>query len=442
MSRKTQYIIKKSPTTEVQTDIQPNFPSMPRMYLELFENKAKTKQDLINKEYKASPASPHRNSQQKKSYPTPKEPHKEQSFEDTLEKKLKDTNTHKQTDGKVDGIEIQEQEHKNKSYDDDDHSVASFHTTSTKTSRKSDNLENRLKELLADDDSTASNQSKHTDNSPNRHKKRDRDTGRDRARDRDEDRDRDRDRHRDRDRDRHRDTDRDRHRDTDREDDRDKHTNPYEKDVKHPPTLAELKAQGIYQGKQELRDLSQPDGDVHEDDAKRELMFKFQLLKKSYPQAEIPEFTLHSNLIHMKKTYETLLKRLSLDTSVDQYKMYLLGGCMALEFILGKFLKLDMEGFTKQQSQNIHTYERLLVELGEKSYVPEGENWPVEVRLAGLVIVNALFFVASKMFMEKTGASLMGIFNSINQTQSNIQTGKKRMKGPDINIDSIPETTT
>jgi hypothetical protein len=407
MSRKTQYTVKKSPTTEVQTDIQPNFPSMPRMYLELLENKTKTQQDLINKEYKASPASRKKTSQTKDTSPTvlPENPNQD-TFEDIIEKKLKTLDPLPKSIEKTDGIEIKE--HKNPQ--DDTKSIASNHTASTKTSRKSDNLENRLKELLADDDSTASKQSIHVDKSPDNHRTRDRDRKQDRHRNRDLD--------------------------------RDNPINPYEKETKPPPTLAELKAQGVYQGKPELRDISQPDGDIHEDDTKRELLFKFQLLKKSYPQAEIPEFTLHSNLNHMKKTYETQVKQLSLDTSVDQYKMYLLGGCMALEFILGKFLKLDMEGFTKQQSQNIHTYERLLVELGEKSYVPEGESWPVEIRLAGLVIINAVFFIASKMFMEKTGASLMGIFNSLNrQAPPNAQAGKKRMKGPDINIESIPETT-
>lgn len=407
MSRKTQYTVKKSPTTEVQTDIQPNFPSMPRMYLELFENKTKTKQDLINKEYKASPASRKKSSQTKDtSPPVPPENPNQDTFEDIIEKKLKTPDPPPKSIEKIDGIEIKE--HKNPQ--DDTKSIASNHTASTKTSRKSDNLENRLKELLADDDSTASKQSIHIDKSPDNHRTHDRDRKQDRHRNRDLD--------------------------------RDNPINPYEKETKPPPTLAELKAQGVYQGKPELRDISQPDGDIHEDDTKRELLFKFQLLKKSYPQAEIPEFTLHSNLNHMKKTYETQVKQLSLDTSVDQYKMYLLGGCMTLEFILGKFLKLDMEGFTKQQSQNIHTYERLLVELGEKSYVPEGESWPVEIRLAGLVIINAVFFIASKMFMEKTGASLMGIFNSLNrQAPPTSQAGKKRMKGPDINIESIPETT-
>jgi hypothetical protein len=84
------------------------------------------------------------------------------------------------------------------------------------------------------------------------------------------------------------------------------------------------------------------------------------------------------------------------------------------------------------------SYEKLLIELGEKSYVPTGSKWPVEIRLLGLIIINAAVFLVSKMIMKKTGANLLGMINNMNVAQP-APTKKKKMGGPTINLDEIPE---
>jgi hypothetical protein len=213
-----------------------------------------------------------------------------------------------------------------------------------------------------------------------------------------------------------------------------------------PPSLADLENQGGYVRKRELGDVSRMNDDVDDEDIKRELMFKFELLKKSYPTAIIPEFTVHSDYQNMKKTYDLTVKRLSLDSSVESYKTYLIGGFMACEFIFGNFLGLDMQGFTQQQIVSMNTYEKLLIEIGEKSYVPTGSRWPVEVRLLFLIIMNAAFFIVSKMIMKKTGSNLLNMINNMNATPSSSSSvplqRKRKMKGPDINLDDIPDLET
>jgi len=176
-----------------------------------------------------------------------------------------------------------------------------------------------------------------------------------------------------------------------------------------------------------------------EDDKKRELLFKFQLLKKSYKDADIPDFSIHSDYNQMNRSYENTVRRLSLDSTVESYKTYLIGGFMLVEFILGSWMKFDMEGFTQQQIRNMGSYDRLLIELGEKSYVPEGSDWPVELRLLFLIIINAGFFCVSKMLMKKTGSNVLNMINSMNRQTPPVMKRKRKMRGPDIDLDNFPD---
>ena len=110
----------------------------------------------------------------------------------------------------------------------------------------------------------------------------------------------------------------------------------------------------------------------------QKLVFKFDLLKKSYPNASIPEYGIHTDINLLRRSYEDTVRRLSLDSSRESYKTYLIYGFMGCEFIFGGYLGFDVQSFTQQQILTMSTYEKLLIELGEKSYVPDGSRWPVD----------------------------------------------------------------
>jgi hypothetical protein len=208
-----------------------------------------------------------------------------------------------------------------------------------------------------------------------------------------------------------------------------------------PPTLNQLKQTGAYQAPKIVQELGRDDEDDEDDeDRKRELLFKFDLLKKSYKGSHVPEFSIHSDYKTMERTYDHTVKKLSLDSTVENYKTYLIGGFMVTEYIFGSWFKFDMQGFTQQQILSMSSYEKLLIELGERSYVPEGSSWPVEVRLLFLIIINAAFFIISKLILRKTGSNLMNMVNSMNTANapSARQGVKRKMKGPSINLDEIP----
>lgn len=221
------------------------------------------------------------------------------------------------------------------------------------------------------------------------------------------------------------------------------------------PTLNELEKQNRVSVQREYADATRLKND--NEDLKREMLFKFDLLKKSYPKASFPSFTIYDDLTIIQNSYNDTLRMLSLDSSVENYKTYLTFVFMGLEWALGKWLKLEMDGYTAQQLSQMHKYEKLLLELGEKNYVPSGKQWPVEVRLLIIVLINTAFFVISKSIFRSAGASILNMVNEAKmppRTQPAANTSasapttppaassepaRKKMKGPEIDFNSLPD---
>ena len=418
-------IIEKIPLPPEQkfVDKQPNFPRVKTLYLELIENKAKIKPNLVNKDYnpdkQISTSKPVLNFVDNSDDEEPAEKENfETKFDNIINKKdspssqKTDKEKNKDTPDSDNDLQfiskrdkkdrrgkrekysnLHDEPHHDEPHNDDNKSV------------QSDGLSVRLRELLKDDASVGSPEPKRDKYSMRRDEPQFNQSPRSERNNRD---------------------------------DRSPINNGNE-----PPTLSELESKGGYVRKKEMRNLDYVSRDEHdEEDSKRELMFKFELLKKSYPSAVIPEFSIHTEYSMMKRSYDNLLRRLSLDTKIDQYKTYLIGGFMGMEFLLGKFLKFDMQGFTSQQILSMNKYEKLLIELGEKSYVPEGEGWSIEVRLIFLVVVQTVLFVVSKLIMKSTGANLMGMINGMNNASSGPAPQraptKKKMAGPNIDIADLP----
>lgn len=451
------------------------FPKMPRLYLELLENKAKIKQDLINKEY-IPPSGPAKTDisdipEIREKY-EPREHRKSRKENDEINEKIsresresrasRDESSNVTPEIKDDSLDSKAESPdsgasgpsnvSDRSESDSRSESRSESDKEDRESKDSDELSVRLKELLADTDDERGGSD--VENFESFKKKLDReDRSRDQSRDRSESSDKYSRQHsppveihsrHTTPYHGHKERREERREDYERRDDRHERT-------REPPTLADLERKGQYQNRQELRDVNYTTMDEQEvSDKKREILFKFELLKKSYPSAKtsIPEFTIHSDLDQMKKEYDSVVRRLSLDSTVESYKQYLIGGFMLTEFIFGNFLGFDMQGFTQQQIVTMSSYERLLIELGEKSYVPSGSKWPVELRLLFMIIMNAAFFIVGKMIMRKTGANLMNMINSMNSNHSSAPDNttsaplrRRRMRGPNIDLDDLPEAS-
>ena len=223
----------------------------------------------------------------------------------------------------------------------------------------------------------------------------------------------------------------------------------------HPPSLDEIQMRKpqFHQGVPiyDVRHKTSVDIETEEvQELRRDLLFRFEIMRKSYPEVQVPEFNEYSDIKAMKQTYERLIRHISLDSTVDTYKKFMIGLFIAIEIIGTKFLKIDFEGFTVQQVNAMNKYERLLIEMGEKNYLSGGQQYPVELRLLFLVIINAALFVGGKLIAGWAGPELAMVFGQIfggakpkvHSSPSSYapRRKKKHMRGPSVRFDDSVDT--
>lgn len=189
-------------------------------------------------------------------------------------------------------------------------------------------------------------------------------------------------------------------------------------------------------------------GSESQNKRKNDLLFKFKLLRKSCPEAAIPEFPDWTDVDTLEKEYEQIVRQLKVDSTVEDWKKWLTIGCLGLEFVLTNLLKWsEMAGFTQNQLLHMNKYEKVLIEIGEKRSLQPSRSWPPEVRLAGMMFMNAAIFIGTKMFFQKTGPGIMSMLAGglgggapppqQQQTSQGSAQQKPKMKGPDFDIDEI-----
>lgn len=189
--------------------------------------------------------------------------------------------------------------------------------------------------------------------------------------------------------------------------------------VATPPLSSKGKAE--FEKKEEQKKEEEEFSMLPETPAEKHLFWKtkLQTLKMSFPDTTIPHNIAELTWEEVRKIYYIQLDRVSINKNVDSYKMMMVIMFMIVEFIGARFVKLDITGFTIHSLRSLHRYERLLIELGEKSYSGFAENWPVEVRLGGMVLVNAIIFVIAKAVFKFSGTDTSEEFFKFFQTLGN-----------------------
>jgi len=207
-----------------------------------------------------------------------------------------------------------------------------------------------------------------------------------------------------------------------------------------PPTLSQIN-NGVVRDNKGVRDMTRGlSKQEDEEDAERRLYLdKFSILKRKYKDFKMPDFSPYSDISIMKRTYDSAVKQLHLDSTVETYKKYLIGGFTLTQFLFSKFLKIDMTGFAEQQILSMNQYEQVLVEIGEKSYFKPPSKMAPEFKLLMLIGFNAVIFLISKMILKASGDNILSSINKAAEKKEPQITSapKNHMKGP--NMDDLAE---
>lgn len=201
-----------------------------------------------------------------------------------------------------------------------------------------------------------------------------------------------------------------------------------------PPTLSQIN-NGVVRDNKGVRDITRGISKQEEEEeiTKRDYLDKFAILKRKYKDFKMPELSPYSDIGTMKRTYDSAVKQLHLDSNVETYKKYLIGGFSLTQFLFTKFLKIDMTGFAEQQILSMNQYEQILVDIGEKSYFKAPSQMAPEFKLVLLIGFNAVIFLISKMIFKASGDNILASINKMAEKKDTTsQNQKPHMKGPSM----------
>lgn len=142
---------------------------------------------------------------------------------------------------------------------------------------------------------------------------------------------------------------------------------------------------------------------VNEAKIRADYRVKFGILREAYPNMNIPEPDESATIEEIEATYKQYVRRIHVESSVEQNKIYLLILWLLIDVVGTRFFKLPFHGrYVKSQFKYMQKYQMLLIELGERNYSEsEGEGWPVEIRLLAMAIFHGVIFALVQLLTSK-----------------------------------------
>lgn len=116
-----------------------------------------------------------------------------------------------------------------------------------------------------------------------------------------------------------------------------------------------------------------------------------------YLEIEIPPRGTPSR--RLRRLYNYYVDEVTQAEGLEKYKIVIIIVAAVIESI-GKKFNLPIDGYAKLQRDNMASYHAMLVELGDRHYFGFADSWPVEVRIGGMMLMNALFLVLGRLLLE------------------------------------------
>lgn len=162
------------------------------------------------------------------------------------------------------------------------------------------------------------------------------------------------------------------------------------------------------------------------------LIFKIFVMKRCYPNnpdviqlneiAEEPEVQdlnasiqqVTAKIRELQSGYDRTMRKLYLDDSINDNRNILMMLFLVIEAVGTGAFKLPLAGYMRSQISNMGRYERMLIEMGEKSYLKKKKSsWPVEVRLIMASVIQAAVFMAARYSLSSVMSGLGGAMPNV-----------------------------
>jgi hypothetical protein len=159
---------------------------------------------------------------------------------------------------------------------------------------------------------------------------------------------------------------------------------------------------------------------------------RFQSLREKYKYMNIPALDENIKLDEVHNTFMEYYRLMMVQSTANQYKIYLSLAFLGLEVLCIKIFNLRFGGFTNSQLQSFSQYDSILLDVADMLTGEGDGEWPWYMRFMFVIGLNILVFVGLKYVGDWVGE---GIATSL---QSFIMKLINR-KPPEIDEDGIPE---